>query len=198
MKCPPDYVLPAKGVKTISMPDVITLRPARDADLPLLRTIMRDAIDSLQDGYLSAEQIAASHHVMGLDTQLVRDGTYVVAEIDGHIVGCGGWSRRATLFGGDHSAAQRDARALDPATEPARIRAMYTHPAFTRRGIARRILTHCETCAREAGFSRVELMGTLSGEALYRSAGYVPVERVDVPANGLTVPMWRMIKDLEA
>jgi len=198
MECLPAYVLPDNGARTISMSDVITLRPARDTDLPLLRAIMREAIDSLQEDYLSAEQIAASHQVMGLDTQLVRDGTYVVAEIDGRIVGCGGWSQRATLFGGDHSAAQRDARALDPMTEPARIRAMYTHPAFTRRGIARRILTHCETCAKEAGFSRVELMGTLSGEALYRNAGYVPVERVDVPANGLTVPMWRMTKDLEA
>jgi len=101
------------------------------ADITALKPLMDAAIDELLKPYLSAEQVAASHAVMGLDTQLIADGTYFVIAEDGRLAGCGGWSRRATLFGGDHSVG-REARLLDPASEPARVRAMYTHPSFTR------------------------------------------------------------------
>ena len=132
---------------------------------------------------------------MGLDTQLVRDGTYLVAEVDGVAAGCGGWSARATLYGGDHSAG-RDARLLDPATEAARVRAMYTDPAFARQGVGRAVIAACEAAARAAGFARVELMATLSGAALYRTVGYVAVEEVVDMVDGVGVPLIRMGKAL--
>ncbi|MEH3034910.1 MAG: GNAT family N-acetyltransferase [Sphingomonas adhaesiva] len=173
-------------------------RWATTDDLPALEALMTRAIDALQAGLLSPAQIAASHAVMGLDTQLVRDGTYLVAERDGTIAGCGGWSRRATLYGGDHSTALRDPALLDPARDPARIRAMYTDPAFARQGVGRLILRGCEEAAAQAGFAGVELMATLSGERLYRVAGYVPVEQVVANAGGVGVPMMRMRKSLAA
>lgn len=107
-------------------------RPAREDYLPSLNEIMWLAIERLQSGFLSAEQIAASHAVMGLDNQLVADRTYYVVEIDGKLAGCGGWSRRSTLYGGDVNLALRDARLLDPNTEAARVRAMYTHSDFVK------------------------------------------------------------------
>ena len=109
-------------------------RTAQIDDLDALRLVMDAAIGELQHGFLSAEQIVSSRAVMGLDRQLVVDGTYFIALLDDSIAGCGGWSRRATLYGGDHSAGLREPRLLDPATEAARIRAMYTHPGFARRG----------------------------------------------------------------
>ena len=112
---------------------------------------------------LNPAQVIASRAVMGLDTQLVRDGTYFVVEDAGTPVGCGGWSRRATLYGGDHSTALRDPALLDPATDAARIRAMYTHPDHVRRGIGRMILNRCEHAASAEGFTAVELMGTAGG-----------------------------------
>jgi len=105
------------------------------ADLPRLEPLVAAAIDRLQQGFLDEAQIRSSHAIMGIDTQLIDDGTYFVAELDGRIVGCGGWSRRATLYGADHSAG-RDAALLDPARDAARVRAMYTDPAFARRGSA--------------------------------------------------------------
>ena len=104
-------------------------------DLAALREVMRRSIEKLQDGFLSPEQVAASHKVMGLDTQLVRDGTYFVIESEGRIAGCGGWSWRSTLYGGDDSVVSREPEALDPAKDAARIRAMYTDPDFARRGV---------------------------------------------------------------
>src|ERR1700754_3998151 len=118
-------------------------RLAQPSDIPMLRALMARAIAELQRGFLDEARIAASASVMGLDTQLIADGTYFVVELDGRIAGSGGWSRRATLFGGDHSAG-RDAALLDPALDPARVRAMYTHPAYTRRGVGRLILARCE------------------------------------------------------
>ena len=175
---------------------MLTHRLATTADLDALRALMAEAIDVNQTAYLSPEQVVASRAVMGLDTQLVADGTYFVVEIDGVVAGCGGWSYRAGLYGGDHSTALRDAARLDPATEPARVRAMYTHPDFTRRGIGRLILTLCEDAARAAGFGRVTLMATLSGELLYRAAGYAPIERVVDDVDGIGVPLVRMGKVL--
>ena len=110
------------------------------------------------------------------------------------LAGCGGWSRRATLYGGDHTNDVRDARLLDPATEPARVRAMYTHPDFVRRGVARAILGRCEAAAAAAGFRRVELMSTLAGEALYLEAGYRPIEPSGAKVGTVLVPLIRMGK----
>lgn len=144
---------------------------------------MRLAIEELQKAFLSPAEIAASHAVMGVDTQLVEDGTYFIVEEGGRIAGCGGWSRRATLYGGDHSSDLRQPRLLDPATEEARVRAMYTHPDFVRQGVGRLILEAAERAARAEGFRSVRLMATLAGEPLYRACGYEEVERTagDVP-----------------
>ena len=119
-----------------------THRLATRADLPALTALMAAAIGELQRGFLSEDQIAASRAIMGLDTQLIDDGTYFVVLEGAAVAGCGGWSRRATLYGGDHSPG-RDAALLDPATDAARVRAMYTAPAFARRGVGRLILTLC-------------------------------------------------------
>lgn len=155
------------------------------------------AIGELQRGFLDEAQIAASRAVMGLDTQLIVDGTYFLVEADGALAGCGGWSRRATLYGGDHSTAPRDAALLDPVSDAGRVRAMYTHPAFARRGIGRLILSLCEAAAAEAGFRRVQLMATLSGEPLYRACGYQVIERTAAaPVEGVVVPLILMGKAL--
>lgn len=175
----------------------LTSRLARTTDLPVLRSLIEAAIDELQKGYLNEAQIQSSHAIMGIDTQLIDDGTYFVVELDDAIVGCGGWSRRATLYGGDHSSG-RDAALLDPTTEPARVRAMYTHPAFTRRGIGRMILRLCEQAATAEGFKLLELMATLSGLALYEAAGYQAIERVEDLADGTPVPLVRMQKAVGA
>ncbi|MEP9400846.1 GNAT family N-acetyltransferase [Sphingomonas sp. VNH70] len=175
----------------------LTLRRASEADLPALRTLMALAIDRGQAAVLTPAQVVASRAVMGLDTQLVRDGTYFVVEAAGMPVGCGGWSRRATLYGGDHSTGLRDPALLDPATDAARIRAMYTHPDHVRRGIGRMILDRCEAAARAEGFAAVELMGTAGGVPLYAACGYVPVERVDPVVDGVVVPLTRMRKRLD-
>lgn len=172
------------------------IRLASVNDIPALRDVMRRAIDELQTGLLSTAEIQASHAIMGLDTQLITDGTYFVAEIGGRLAGGGGWSRRATLYGGDGAAALRDARLLDPAREPARVRAMYTDPDFARRGVGRRILAASEAAAREAGFATVELMATLSGARLYRVCGYAAIEDVVSEVDGMAVPLVRMRKFL--
>ncbi len=132
---------------------------------------------------------------MGIDRQLIADGTYFVVEIDGRVVGCGGWSRRATLYGGDHSAG-RDAALLDPASDPARVRAMYTHPDFARRGVGRLVLETCEAAAAAEGFSTLELMATRSGHPLYERFGFLPVEEVEDASGGAPVPLTRMRKPI--
>jgi len=170
-------------------------RLATRADLPALTALMDRAISELQKPFLTAEQIGSSRTIMGLDTQLIEDKTYFVIEQDGAIAGCGGWSRRATLYGGDRSPG-RDAALLDPATDPARVRAMYTHPDFTRRGVGRLILTLCEEAARAEGFKRAELMATMAGEPLYRACGYQSVEPVVDNRGGVGVPLLRMSKTL--
>lgn len=174
---------------------MLSYRLATEVDLPALRSVIDAAMGELLSNFLSPEEVAASHAVMGLDTQLVADGTYFVVEDGSRIAGCAGWSWRATLYGGDHSAGLRDEARLDPARDAARVRAMYTHPDFTRRGVGRMILAHCEGAARQAGFARAELMATLPGEPLYRACGYAVIERLrSVPVNGITVPLVRMGK----
>ena len=172
------------------------LRPAARVDLPAIQGLMTAAIDQLQIGFLDHEQIEASHAIMGVDTALIDDGTYYVAEHRGQIVGSGGWSRRATLYGGD-CAANRDSRLLDPESEPARVRAMYTHPGFARRGIGRLILERCEEAALAAGFTHLELMATLSGRPLYAAYGFEAIEAVEDRSTGIAIPLIRMGKAVE-
>ncbi|HEY4275947.1 MAG TPA: GNAT family N-acetyltransferase [Rhizomicrobium sp.] len=176
--------------------DKHTYRLAIPADMPALTVLMNDAIAGLLPQFLSPAEVQASYAVMGLDTQLIADSTYFVIEINGTIAGCGGWSRRATLFGGNHTAG-RDARLLDPKTEPARVRAMYTSPAFTRRGVGRRILELCEAAARAEGFREVELGATMGGKPLYEAYGFAPIELMQVPTpGGVAVPILRMRKTI--
>lgn len=156
---------------------------------------MTRAIESLQGDFLDPAQVAASHKVMGLDSQLVADGTYFIVEEGSRIAGCGGWSFRPTLYGGDESIVGREPECLDPARDAAKVRAMYTDPDFVRRGVGRMILGLCECAARDAGFARVELMATAAGIPLYRAAGYSPVgapQGADV--EGISVPLLRMGK----
>ncbi len=174
-----------------------THRLATIEDLPALRAVMQRSIESLQHDYLTPAQVRASHQVMGLDVQLVRDGTYFVIEQAARIAGCGGWSWRSTLYGGDSSIVSRQPRALDPGLEPARIRAMYTDPDFVRQGVGRLIIQLCEEAATDAGFSSATMMATMAGVPLYAACGYVAVEQVlSDPIDGVRVPLVRMEKPL--
>lgn len=173
----------------------LTHRLACRDDLDALRALMDAAISELQKPFLNESQIASSRTIMGLDTQLIDDGTYFIVEVDGNLVGCGGWSRRATLYGGDQSHG-RSAVLLDPAKDAARVRAMYTHPDHTRKGVGRLILSLCEEAARSEGFKKAELMATMAGEPLYRACGYEPCERLTDDRGGVAVPLLRMTKPL--
>jgi GNAT superfamily N-acetyltransferase len=172
-----------------------THRLATEADLPAIRALMDVAIAEHLKAFLDPAQVKLSKSIMGLDTQLISDRTYFLVEEEGRLAGCGGWSRRATLYGGDHSTAQRNSALLDIATDAARVRAMYTHPDFARRGVGRLILQLCEGAARDAGFRSVELMATMSGEPLYKAAGYHQIERIIAASkDGVDVPGVRMGK----
>ena len=173
----------------------MTHRLASRADLDALKVLMDAAISELQKPFLDQSQIASSRAIMGLDTQLIDDGTYFIVEAAGGLAGCGGWSRRATLYGGDQSPG-RSAALLDPAKDAARVRAMYTHPHHTRKGVGRLILSLCEQAARSEGFRKVELMATLAGEPLYRACGYKPRQHVMDDRGGAAVPLVRMTKSL--
>jgi GNAT superfamily N-acetyltransferase len=165
------------------------------SDLNVLRTLMDASIMELQKPFLDIDQIESSRTIMGLDTQLIEDGTYFIVEAEGQVAGCGGWSRRATLYGGDQTPG-RSADYLDPKRDPARVRAMYTHPMYARQGIGRLILSLCERAARNEGFLKVELMATKSGEPLYLACGYVPIEHIQDDRGGAPVPLIRMSKEL--
>jgi GNAT superfamily N-acetyltransferase len=154
---------------------------------------MDAAIAELQRAFLDDDQIASSRAIMGIDTQLIDDGTYFVVESGDDIAGCGGWSRRATLYGGNQTPG-RDGNLLDPLVDPARVRAMYTHPAYARKGVGRLILSLCEAAAASEGFTRLELMSTLSGEPLYTAYGFRPLERLLDATGGAPVPLVRMEK----
>lgn len=176
----------------------IELRPATMADIPALEELIRASVTSLSAEHYSSEQIASAlTHVFGVDTQLIADQTYFVAEIDGQLAGSGGWSKRTTLYGGDQSKADNLDALLDPATEPARIRAFYVHPRCSRRGVGSRILTACEEAARAAGFSRMELVATLPGEPLYTARGYEKAEAMQLETpDEESLPAFRMTKSL--
>src|SRR5919206_930334 len=150
------------------------IRRATMDERAAIKRLIAESARGLSRGHYSDPQIdAAIATVFGVDTDLIEDGTYFVAEISGVLVGCGGWSRRKTLFGGDQYSA-RDAGYLDPASEPAKIRAFFIHPDHARKGIARAILSRCEDEARAEGFRALELMATLPGIEFYKSCGFAP------------------------
>lgn len=175
--------------------ETLTHRLARRDDLDALKALMDAAISENQKAFLDDDQIASSRAIMGLDTQLIDDGTYFIVEADGELAGCGGWSRRATMYGGDQTPG-RSAALLDPAKDAARIRAMYTHPQHTRKGIGRLIISLCEEAAKAEGFTKMELVATLSGEPLYRACGFEAYEKIVDDRGGAGVPLLRMRKSL--
>jgi predicted N-acetyltransferase YhbS len=174
------------------------IRIATNDDLPALRNLIPESVRALSaDCYDEAQIESAIRHAFGTDTQLIADGTYFVAKVDGQIVGCGGWSWRPKIYGGDQVLAE-EGRRLDPASDAARIRAFFVHPAWARRGIGAAILRACGRAAGEAGFRRLELLGTLPGERLYRTFGFEVMEYVDhrLP-DGVVVRWVRMGRDFQ-
>lgn len=169
------------------------LRPARHADIPVLQALIALSGRALSVGYYSPSQAdAITRHVFGVDTQLIDDQTYYVIEHEGRIVACGGWSRRRTLFGGDQAKHGPDPL-LDPATDPARIRAFFVDPAMARRGLGRQLMDACLTAAKSAGFHSLELAATLPGEPLYVASGFSVLERFELALPGnIRVPLTRM------
>lgn len=175
------------------------LRLAQLDDAPVLEQLITESVRKLQAGDYSPRQMdGALGTVLGLDRTLIRDGTYFVVESEGTIVACGGWSRRRTLFGANRVPGKDDAW-LDPAAEPARIRAFFVHPDWTRRGLGTKILETCEAAAMAAGFRRLELVSTLTGIPLYTARGYMAMERIEVPlVNGEHLSVVRMGKTVPA
>jgi GNAT superfamily N-acetyltransferase len=179
------------------------IRPAVFTDVPTLRGLIDASVRRLQAGDYSPAQIeSALRTVFGVDSQLVADGTYLVAEVrqtdaseEPVIVACGGWSKRKTLYGGDRWHNRQD-DLLDPSTDAAKIRAFFVHPDWARRGIGALVLDACESAARSAGFTRFEMGATLTGVKLFQTRGYVAVERLEVPLeNGITLPVVHMVKN---
>jgi GNAT superfamily N-acetyltransferase len=173
------------------------IRQAALAEVPILRTLIDASVRGLQaEDYTPSQIEGALATVYGVDTQLIADGTYFVAEANSAIVACGGWSKRKTLYGGDHCAGREDSL-LDPPRDAAKIRAFFVHPAWTRRGIGSMILEACEAAAGAAGFTRLEMGATLTGVPLYRARGYVALENLTVPLpGGESLPIVRMEKQL--
>lgn len=158
--------------------------------------LIEAAIAGNLPAFLSPREVEAARATMGLDTLLIDDGCYFLIETNGSLVGCGGWSRRKTLYGGDRTAG-RDDSLSDPARDPARIRAMYTHPAWTRRGVGAMLLDLGEGAARREGFGTIELGATLSGEPLYKARGYREFGRVEtIGADGVRNVIVKMRKSL--
>lgn len=185
----------------------IQIRKATAADVPRLREVIEASVRGLQAGDYSPAQIeGALKSVYGVDTQLIADGTYLVAEVSEsqkqesqkpEIVACGGWSKRKTLYGGDQYAAREDSL-LDPARDAAKIRAFFVHPDWARRGIGGLILETCEEAAKAAGFTRLEMGATLSGVAFYKAKGYTALENLEAPlGKGEVLPIVRMAKEFK-
>jgi len=181
----------------------VRIRSATLADVPRLGEVIEASVRGLQArDYTPAQIEGALESVYGVDTQLIADGTYFVAEVEDRsrvrteIVACGGWSKRKTLFGGDQFAGREDSL-LDPHCDAAKIRAFFVHPKWARHGIASLILDACEKAAVEAGFTRLEMGATLSGVAFYRAKGYVEVggEAVTLE-NGETLAIVKMAKQI--
>lgn len=169
------------------------LRLATTADIPALQALIAQSVRVLQAGdYTPRQMEGALGTVFGVDSQLIADGTYFVVMCGSDLAGCGGWSRRGTLFGGD-SAAKREDTLLDPRRDAARIRAFFVHPLHARRGAGRLLMRACETAIAAAGFKDTEIVATLAGERLYRTFGYAAVESIFIPlANGEQLPAVRM------
>jgi GNAT superfamily N-acetyltransferase len=180
-----------------SIPIALTIRQALPADMPVLTALMEESVRQLNRQNYSAKQLeSALAYVFGIDHQLITDGTYYVAEIDGEVVGCGGWSRHSVLYGGAQAQPRKEA-ARQSAGDVAKIRAMFVHPNYARRGVGRRIVQMSELAARRASFRRLELIATLTGEPLYRKCGFVPVDTFDiVMPDGLSLQAIRMEKSL--
>lgn len=174
-----------------------TLRLAQFGDIAELERLIPLSVRGLQAAFYSPAQMdAALGPVFGVDRQLIADGTYFVVEEAGRMVGCGGWSRRKAVCGGDCGRAGEDAL-IDPARDPARLRAFFVHPDFARRGIGRAILEACEQAMPANGFEEAELVATLAGEPFYAAFGYDVIERYDWPmSGGLALPVVRMGKRL--
>jgi GNAT superfamily N-acetyltransferase len=183
------------------MQPTIHLRKAGATDIPRLREVIEASVRGLQAGdYTQAQIEGALRSVYGVDSQIIADGTYFVAEIEGNdrrlIVACGGWSKRKTLYGGDQFAAREDSL-LDPTRDPAKIRAFFVHPDWARRGIGGMILGACEEAAVSAGFTRLEMGATLSGVPFYRAKGYEEIEKQEAPlGNGEALPIVKMTKSI--
>lgn len=170
------------------------------SDIDDITKLMEMATYELQKDFLTEEQLEVVGQFMGVDTTLIDDQTYfLILHDEGlaseQIVGCGGWGKRETLYGGSHSPGRND-KVLDPKTDRARIRAMYCHPDWARNGIGRMIVSLCEGAAKEAGFTKMVMGATLAGQPLYEVCGYKVSERmVEVAPSGVTVPVLKMIKD---
>jgi len=175
-----------------------TLRLATLHDVPQLTALIQASARTLSAGFYSASQTEALvHHVFGVDTQLILDGTYFVIEANGLLAACGGWSRRATLFGGDQYKTHADAL-LNPAHDAARIRACFVHPQYARQGLGRKLLDASTHAAHADGFTALELVATLPGEPLYRALGFVELERIMLTfGNELHVPLLRMHRSID-
>ena len=178
------------------------LRLATDDDLPALHSLIEASVRVLQAAdYTPAQMEGALGTVLGVDTQLIRDRTYYAAETNDaspRIAGCGGWSCRKTLFGADRGP-NREPELLDPPNDAAKIRAIFVHPDFARRGIGSRILEECVEAARGAGFRRLELAATLPGVPFYEARGFLERERLEAPMrDGRTLPIVRMERELDA
>ena len=176
----------------------ITLRLATSNDIPALKNLIDLSVRALSVDYYGHEQIeSALKNVFGVDTQLIADQTYFVAEAGDRLVGGGGWSKRHTLFGGDQAKSNATDALLSPGEQPARLRAFYVHPEWSRRGIGRLITKACETAAHSSGFTRIELIATLPGQPLYEANGYEIVGPFEIPLpDGLSLPAFRMAKSL--
>jgi Acetyltransferases len=175
----------------------VNVRVATMADVPALNALIATSVRELSVGYYSPAQIdAALDGVFGVDTQLIADETYYVIDGAEGPAAAGGWSGRGTLYGGDQTKGDVDRR-LDPATEPARLRAFFVHPTYARRGLARKLYGVCERAAVAGGFRRFELMATMPGEPLYRALGFTVVERLLLPLADLELPFVRMARDIQ-
>ena len=172
------------------------IRIATREDIPAIEALMAASMAALLPKFLDEKQVQHSSESMGVDSLLVDDGTYFLVFIGEDLAGCGGWSRRRTLYGGNHTSGRDDALA-DPGTEPAKIRAMYTHPDFTRRGVGRFLLEAGEEAARAEGFKTMEMGSTAPGRPLYEACGYEFIEDLSQPSeDGTVVPILRMRKVL--
>ena len=174
------------------------VRVATEQDIPSLTRLIPASVRALSAGYYTERQIeSALGYVFGVDSQLIADGTYYVAVAGEEIVGCGGWSKRETLYGSDLMKGDADPL-LDPTRDAARIRAFFVHPGWTRRGIGRRIIEACEAAARQEGFHRMALGSTLPGEPLYAAMDYTVTERFEIPLpDGESLPAAHMVKSLD-